>query len=686
MYTYITNSIGLVDCLDSLEDQPLIALDVETMLVLDTKYEHEYNKAKDGYGAFDPHTSKVRLVQLRGRTGPCFVIDLLRLDKQATEALKDFLGRKDKTFIGANVKFDIKHIYSTLGVWVNKAWCLFQASLMMQNASGFTDRSHSLASITRDFLGVDLDKTEQSSDWGNPKLTADQLEYAALDVLYLHRLYDLFKSALEDEYKMTQPLELEMDCLVPTARMEFWGLPFDQDTYTQCKQAARYTIPSLAQKIGSVFAEKADTSSTITYVDIHGDGSELAMYKLPFGGKSKVGLDLLMSKTAVVLPILNKIGLDIDNVQRATLNDWKETYPEVKDLIDFYTICKAEQTDYAKWIHPLTSRIYSQTIWSKASTYRAASKSINSQQVSKAQLFNPKTKQSITHRECFRTSVPGKLLCSLDFSSQELAVIGALSGDPGFVGPLNNKEDLHGAVAMKVFGVPKSDIKKPHPKLGKSYRELAKIINFSLAYGKGSAGFSADWRCSKAEAEKVINDYKTQYPILTKFLENQGLTAAATGRATLVNGAIRFVGRDKKLKDSDAYRAGMNFAIQGLSSFMTRVALTNMDRWLEQYKETKPWDCKIVAVVHDEIVLEYQVSQDCPGYKLACDPPADEDLYKTKKQESQDLCKVNCNQDHNCVNWAEDQLGKIMIAAGDYYLKGIVPSGYSAASKKYWSK
>lgn len=677
---YITNNLDLIDCLDELSSETELALDVETTFRTGLETDNEYNKIKIGdYGAFDPHTSRVRLVQLKGRNTESFVIDLDYISQEAKDSLASFL-KEDRLVIGANIKFDLKHIKATLGVWCPKAWCLMQAGMMITNASGFTDRSNGLAGLSRDFLGLDIDKTQQASDWSLKVLSDEQIEYAGLDVEHIHELYDKLKAALEDDYKMKEPVELEMACLVPTAKIEYNGLPFSTDYYKKCREAAKYTIPALCQKIGNVFAEKADVSSTITYVDIHGDGSEMVMYKLPFGDKSKVGMKLLMSKTAVVLPILNKIGIDIDNVQRSTLNEWKESYPELKDLIDFYTICKAESTDYSKWVHPYTNRIYSMLQWSKASTYRAASKNINSQQVSKAKLYNPKTKETLTHRECFRVDDSGDyLLCSLDFSSQELAVIAALSGDPGFVEPIKNGEDLHAAVAMKVFNVTADKVKETHPKLGKSYRDLAKIVNFSLAYGKGPQGFAEDWKCSKQEAEKIISDYKKQYPILSAYLEEQGIKAALTGKAVLVNGAIRFVGKDKKLKDSDAYRAGMNFAVQGLSSFMTRQAVINIDNWLETNSHI---DCKCVAVVHDEVVMEYKANRSCPKYKICTEEVTDEQEIEKLKQE----CNNNCPEDHNCIDWIENQLKAEMIKAGNKFLKGIVPSGSSASSKKYWSK
>jgi ribonuclease D len=51
----------------------------------------------------------------------------------------------------------------------------------------YTDK-HGLKDLTRELLGIELSKQQQSSDWGAESLTPAQLEYAASDVLHLHAL------------------------------------------------------------------------------------------------------------------------------------------------------------------------------------------------------------------------------------------------------------------------------------------------------------------------------------------------------------------------------------------------------------------------------------------------------------------------------------------------------------------
>ena len=68
-------------------------------------------------------------------------------------------------------------------------------------ARTYTDR-HGLKDVSRELLGVELSKVQQSSDWGAASLSADQVAYAASDVLHLHALRDKLNIMLEREGRM----------------------------------------------------------------------------------------------------------------------------------------------------------------------------------------------------------------------------------------------------------------------------------------------------------------------------------------------------------------------------------------------------------------------------------------------------------------------------------------------------
>lgn len=98
--------------------------------------------------------------------------------------LKRMLADRSITKLFHFGRADLAMMGYYLGVMAGPVYCTKIASVI---ARTFTDR-HSLKDLTRDLLGIELSKEQQTSDWGAETLTQEQMSYAASDVLYLHRL------------------------------------------------------------------------------------------------------------------------------------------------------------------------------------------------------------------------------------------------------------------------------------------------------------------------------------------------------------------------------------------------------------------------------------------------------------------------------------------------------------------
>lgn len=142
----------------------------------------------------NPHRDRLCVVQLSPGDGTADVVQIDRGQQEAPNLEKLFTDpSKPKIFHFA--RFDVAVLRHYLGIRVSPVWCTKIASKLVRT---YTDR-HGLKDLTRELLGVDLSKQQQSSDWAAEKLTDAQLAYAASDVLHLHALKARLEMMLERE-------------------------------------------------------------------------------------------------------------------------------------------------------------------------------------------------------------------------------------------------------------------------------------------------------------------------------------------------------------------------------------------------------------------------------------------------------------------------------------------------------
>ncbi len=115
-------------------------------------------------------------------------------------------------------RFDIAMFERHLEVETNPVWCTKIGSKL---ARTYTDR-HGLKDVVKELVGVDLSKAQQSSDWGAPVLSPEQLAYAASDVLYLHGVKAKLETMIEREGR-TALAQACFDFLPARARLDLAG-------------------------------------------------------------------------------------------------------------------------------------------------------------------------------------------------------------------------------------------------------------------------------------------------------------------------------------------------------------------------------------------------------------------------------------------------------------------------------
>ncbi|MGB1235538.1 MAG: ribonuclease D [Planktomarina sp.] len=201
----MANFLYQCDLPDDLELGPIVAIDCETM-------------------GLNPHRDRLCVVQMSGGDGNAHMVQVAIGQTEAPNLCK-MLEDPNVLKLFHYGRFDIAAMFNAFGALTAPVYCTKIASRLIRT---YTDR-HGLKNLLQELLNVDISKQQQSSDWGAPKLTKAQLEYAASDVLYLHELRTKLNERLVRENRM-ETAQACFDFLPVRAKLDLAGWP-DTDIF-----------------------------------------------------------------------------------------------------------------------------------------------------------------------------------------------------------------------------------------------------------------------------------------------------------------------------------------------------------------------------------------------------------------------------------------------------------------------
>lgn len=157
------------------------------------------------------------VVQLSDGNGDAHLVHFPRPEFDAPN-LKALLADTSRTKLFHFARFDVAIIKHYLGVDITPLYCTKMASRLCRT---FTNK-HSFKDLCKDLIEVDISKQKQSSDWGAHELNPEQIDYAASDVLYLHRLREALDVMLAREGR-TELAERLFSCISLRAELDLLG-------------------------------------------------------------------------------------------------------------------------------------------------------------------------------------------------------------------------------------------------------------------------------------------------------------------------------------------------------------------------------------------------------------------------------------------------------------------------------
>ncbi len=548
---YIKEKSDAYEALQQLKNcNDLIGIDTETEALPEW---HHVEKA-----ALSPHLSRIRLIQVfTGKTAIVFDLKFIDCD----EMFINFL--ESKKFVAHNALFDLM-FFKRIGVKQMDIACTYILFKMLTHATRPTDEGikASLGALSHGILKAPILKEVQASDWSVPDLTFEQVEYAAIDAISVRMLAERMAPSISRN-KLQRYWNLCKRAQHPIADMQLNGITLDVEKHREMVIQWREDLYTAKKELIKLTGLDRITAHSI---------SDFLKSKLP-------------NELLQIWPRTDTGKLKTD---ANTLNDFAGTSSIVEPFSEFQKKTKLATSFGMSLIHqinPATGRIHA--------GYR-----ICGTRTGRLSCSNPNLQQA-PHDEAFRKNfipAPGYSFVLADYSSVEVRIAAEVSQDSRMLQVFSEGTDIYKYTAAALNG-------RAIDSITKDERTGSKALVLGLQFGLSHKKFGQYARKNYGieidddEAGERVKAYRKLYPEFRRW-QMETVKEAAMNNFT----SRTPFGKLRKYDPEAAYGNVLNHPIQGGAA---EAMLCGM---IHTYNNL-PDGCKMIASVHDEIILECPYEQ-----------------------------------------------------------------------------
>ena len=477
---------------------------------------------------------------------------------------------KDKTWIGHNLKYDLT-VMKRHGIEIKGEYF----DTMLAHYVIEPEGKRNMDFLSENFLGyVPISITELIGKKGKSQGNMRDVEiekakeYAVEDTDVTLQLKNIFLPQLKEKEVEKVFYEVENPLIPVLVDMEYEGINVDVEFLNKYSLELEEEAKKAEESVYAQAGVRFNLASPKQLGEVLFDKMQLD----PKAKKTKSGQYATGEDILVKLSCDHKICEDILIFRELT--KLKSTYIDALPLL----------------IHPETGRVHTCYAQAVAVTGRLSSTNPNLQNIP------IRSERGREIRKAFIPRNENHVLVSADYSQIELRIIAAISGDENMTDAFIKGKDIHLATAARVFNVEEADVTK-------EMRYKAKSVNFGIIYGQGAFGLSENLKISKSEAKEIIDNYKTQFPGIQKYMDS-------TINFCKENGYVEtLMGRKRWLKDinsgnftvrSFAERNAVNSPIQGSAADMIKMAMIKISK---EFK-ARNFKSAMLLQVHDELVFD----------------------------------------------------------------------------------
>ncbi|HJH56207.1 DNA polymerase I [Brachyspira hyodysenteriae] len=550
-YYLIENETELENLLKDINSKKLVCIDFETT-------------------GLDIFKDTIIGISFAIKSNEAFYLDLsgrTKIDKdKCMNLVFDTLEKEDIKVIGHNLKYEYKMMRAIGKSIGNMYFDTMVAAYLINPTRG----RYNMDDLAIAYLSYNTIKYSDLTD--NAKKTLldaplkDVVEYACEDADVTFRFYECFAPLLKTHNLEELFFNIEMPLVSVLADMEFDGVYISSERMKALSDEYSSLLEKTKEKI---YAEAGEE----------------------FNLQSPKQLEyILFDKMGIPPTKKTKTGFSTDE---EVLTELSQKYKIAEYMLTYRKYAKLKNTYldvFPTLINEKTGRIHASFNQTVTATGRLSSSEPNLQNI---------PVRGEEGREIRNTFIPekGNLLIAADYSQIELRLLAHFSNDPALVEAFKNNDDIHRKTAMKIYSVSKEHVTA-------SMRNIAKIINFSIIYGKTAFGLSKELGIKRKEAEDFIKGYFSTYSRVKPFCDevveevrNKGFVRTMCGR---IRDLSKTINSSNAMARNEAERMALNTLIQGSAADMIKVAMVAIHKEFKNHLKT----AKIVMQVHDELVVE----------------------------------------------------------------------------------
>lgn len=609
------------ECLEYFKDKLEIQVDCET----------EYNKRVKDYLP-NPYEHRVLSFQVGDRDNQ-FVIDTSIYDYSF---LKPLMEDTSKVKILANSFFDLRFLLYK-GIRTKNIYDAFLGEMLLTLGKDMPKGYRSLEQMALRYCNIQLNK-EIRGQIHYRGLDDTVIKYCAEDVSFMQDIKDRQTILIEND-NLQSALKLENNFISVLAEVSYRGLPINVEDWLEVSRANKVKLKFILEELNQTIVNTPELNKF----------TNAASTGLLFEDMKSCTLNWKSAKQT--LPLFQQLGVNTTskNKQSGEENDsvdLKILYKQINKhpLISVYIRYKELEKEISTYgedflknnLNLVTRRIHSE-FFPIVDTGRISSSSPNQQNIPATNEFG----EMSDLRKAFKSKEGYKFIIA-DYSQQEPRITADYSQDPYLIDfILNGDGDSHSLISTMIseylLGEEVKVTKKNNPvvpKYKQKIRDIGKMINLGLDYGKSAYTVKDDLNCTQDEAQRLLDIIKSKTPEKEKwfksnfnFVRDNGyiLIDSVTNRRAYFYAYDEFqslskIPYDDKSKEQisrfykirgEMERFSRNYKIQGTGGSMSKLAAILFRNKLEElgYQDI----CYIIALIHDEICLECRedIAEEC---------------------------------------------------------------------------